>query len=243
MPFVHDLMPVLEFIDQLSCSCDHPMIHVKRTHTIRVALLCDHISRKLRYGAELRHAMRMAGLWHDLGRFIQIRDYGVSTDIGTIDHAAASAAIIPEARRHGGTTLSYYDDVIMAVQHHSDLHAIEGDMASIIVKILMDADKLDNIRLFIGANSACATATLIKHGVSSECVSQFFEDKVVDRSKVQTVDDQLLWLLSWCHSLYTWPAREYALKHLLFQHLAAKISDPLLRGQVYCYLAPITAEW
>ncbi len=72
-------------------------IRLKIEHTYRVASHCEHIAKSLVQSAGLtRQDIDMAwfiGMFHDIGRFEQVRRYGTFYDAESIDHAALSADI------------------------------------------------------------------------------------------------------------------------------------------------------
>ncbi len=72
-------------------------IRLKIEHTYRVAALCEQIAKSLVKSAGLTsHDVDMAwflGMFHDIGRFEQVRRFGTFYDAESIDHAALSADI------------------------------------------------------------------------------------------------------------------------------------------------------
>ncbi|MBQ5475650.1 MAG: HD domain-containing protein, partial [Lachnospiraceae bacterium] len=69
-------------------------IKLKYDHTYRVAELSDRIAKSLNLTDEDRNIAWTLGMFHDIGRFEQVRRYGTFEDAKSINHAALSADIL-----------------------------------------------------------------------------------------------------------------------------------------------------
>lgn len=127
------------------------MIQLKIDHTKRVAELCEQIAKSLELTAEECELAWLLGMLHDLGRFVQIREYGTFNDLVSINHALGSIRVLFEdgyMRRF--LECDCYDEIIdTAIRHHNAFRLPEGldEKTKLFCDILRDADKVDIMRL------------------------------------------------------------------------------------------------
>lgn len=196
----------------------HPMLELKRVHSLRVAENAALLAAMLRAGpAELRLA-RAAGLLHDVGRFGQFRSYGSLRDSDTVDHAAegrrvleAQAAGLVKDERERARLLG-------AVQFHnrktSDIPAEEG--RDVLLKLLRDADKLDIMEVVLRSVTADGFRDLpemLPHiGPGREpspgLLAKAAGGKGLSSGELRTVADMLLLTASWFYDL-NYPAAHW----------------------------------
>lgn len=127
-------------------------INLKVKHILRVSQNCKLLAKNLNLNDEQVKLAELIGLFHDIGRFEQVRLYNTFSDKDSgLDHAAYSLKVLYDdglINRFLGT--NKYDDVIKkAVFNHNKARideSIEGD-ALLFSKIIRDADKLDIYRV------------------------------------------------------------------------------------------------
>lgn len=128
-----------------------PKVRLKIAHTERVAALCERIARSEGWSEPEICLGWLCGLLHDVGRFEQLRRFGTFDDARSIDHAAASAAVLFE----GGAIRDYIEDpaedalLRTAVATHSLYRLPEGLDARTLAfcNLVRDADKVDILRV------------------------------------------------------------------------------------------------
>ena len=74
------------------------MIRLKIVHTNHVAELCRKLAGSLEMSEEECELAWLLGILHDLGRFVQIREYGTFDDAVSINHALGSIRVLFEIR-------------------------------------------------------------------------------------------------------------------------------------------------
>ena len=123
-------------------------IKLKADHILRVAQNSKRIATELKLSDEQIKLAELIGIFHDIGRFEQVRIYDTFSDKDTgLDHAAYSLKVLyDDGLIKKFIDTSEYDDIIKkAVFYHNKLsigEEVEGE-ALIFAKIIRDADKLD----------------------------------------------------------------------------------------------------
>ena len=113
-------------------------IHRKYTHTFRVVGYAERIAKSLSLSEEDVTLAKVCALFHDIGRFVQWRDYQTFEDFKSVDHGDLSASILD--------SLGYENDIVrIAVKYHNK-YAIPDDLSErekMFCNITRDADKID----------------------------------------------------------------------------------------------------
>lgn len=127
------------------------MIQLKIVHTNKVAELCEKIAKSLEMSEEECELAWLLGMLHDLGRFVQIREYGTFDDLASINHALGSIRVLfEEGYMRRFLECDHYDEVVdRAIRHHNAFRLPEGldEKTRRFCDILRDADKIDILRL------------------------------------------------------------------------------------------------
>lgn len=126
-------------------------VRLKVEHTYRVADLCDMIARSLKLTSEDVDLAWLLGMFHDVGRFEQLRRYDTFEDSISVNHAALSADILFT----DGHVRDYIDDASedklmeKAIRLHNvyELPKALTDRELMYSQILRDADKVDILKV------------------------------------------------------------------------------------------------
>jgi HD superfamily phosphohydrolase YqeK len=138
-------------------------IRYKYTHSYRVEKLMKKLATKLKLSKEEIKIAELIGLLHDIGRFEQIKKYGLSSDSKThVDHADESCIYLFDSGHiRDYIEDSKYDDIIKdAIKNHN--------------KYIMD-DKLKGKNLFFAKMIRDMDKTDILYQVSVNYDLQFVE--------------------------------------------------------------------
>lgn len=126
-------------------------VRLKVEHTYRVADLCDMIAKSLGLSDEDVDLAWLHGMFHDIGRFEQLRRYNTFIDSESINHAALSADILfvdGRARDYIGDSSQ---DKLMekAIRLHNVYKLPDNltDRELMYAQILRDADKIDILKV------------------------------------------------------------------------------------------------
>ena len=120
-------------------------ILLKINHTLRVAHLCAQIAQALNLDFNNQNMAKLAGLFHDIGRFEQFKKYHTYADKDSIDHGDLGYEILKEKVF---IDKDYEKTVFEAVKYHNKYN-LDGisDRSKLICEIVRDADKIDILYL------------------------------------------------------------------------------------------------
>ncbi len=121
----------------------------KKEHTYRVIKLCMEIAKSLQMNDHDVFLMKLIGLYHDIGRFDQFKQFSKFNDSETYDHASKGVIIL--------NTLQILDDleekdlILKAIENHNQIKLEENlsPREKQFCEIIRDADKLDILNLVI----------------------------------------------------------------------------------------------
>ena len=180
------------------------MIAYKYNHSYRVLHQCDEISYTLNLDEEDNYLTCLIGLLHDFGRFEQWTKYKSFDDLKTIDHGDLGEELLFKKGLIKNFKLDdeFYDIVSKAIKYHNK-YELPDDLTvreKMHAKIVRDADKLDIIYVF-------STTRLIElkeddSEISEEVKKEFYLHEPVKRVNCKTVNDRIIFLLSFAFDLY-----------------------------------------
>lgn len=179
IPLLHaETACFLSYADEFIQADPHhaSMLHLKREHTLRVlenarriseheadfSLLREVAWQKRSAGSRLCNLFRsdeslrpdrillLAALYHDLGRFEQLKRYGTFRDADSFNHAAMGAKLLQNNRfmQHETPETKALVRTAVLVHNRPVFPAILSPALHAPVKALMDADKIDILRIF-----------------------------------------------------------------------------------------------
>lgn len=130
---------------------ENEKIRLKIIHTDGVVRCAAEIARRMGLDEEDCRLARLIALLHDIGRFEQIKVFN-SFEPATMDHASYGAGLLFGSRQMIRQFIKEdtWDDIIReAIARHSDFSVgmIEDERTLLHVKLIRDADKLDNCRV------------------------------------------------------------------------------------------------
>ena len=120
-----------------------PEVEYKYNHTYRVVSYAKQIADSLNLSKEEYNRASICALFHDIGRFPQIRDYDTYSDLISIDHGDKGYEILNE--------LGYDDEIVKtAVKYHNKKEIPKFDeLTDLHCKLVRDADKIDIMLYFM----------------------------------------------------------------------------------------------
>ena len=123
----------------------HPMLELKRAHSLRVADNACGIARDLGWSDEDVRTAEAIGLLHDVARFPQYTRYGTFSDRRSIDHGEHGAEILAAHGVLEGFATPAQARILDAIRLHNrrDVpEGLDGEHLRFLLAI-RDADKLD----------------------------------------------------------------------------------------------------
>ncbi|MDR2125138.1 MAG: HD domain-containing protein [Desulfovibrio sp.] len=188
-------------------------MQLKVDHTFRVCGQADMSAAEedeLRAPA-VRRAVALAALYHDVGRFEQLKRWNTFSDAQSCNHGLLGAGILKKQGFLDGEEREILQLTIAAVALHNRFSlpaGLRGDLFLTVVAV-RDADKVDILRILaeqLGPGSA-ADKTMLLHlkdapGVCSPAILKALREKRIARyMDMRTLDDFRLLLCTWLFEL------------------------------------------
>ncbi len=187
-------------------------ISLKLKHTERV---CDNISRIARSIGMNPESLALAevlALFHDVGRFEQLKAFGSFDDRITVDHAALGLKVLNRSGVLGSLQARERRLLQRAIWLHNKYEIPKEEEADSILfsGLIRDADKLDILGIIIEhfenrdrhPNTVLEFGTNDETGFSREAVSDILQGKMVKIAALRTRSDMSLMYLSWVFDIH-----------------------------------------
>ena len=156
-------------------------ILLKYNHSYRVRNLSIKYAILLNYSEEDIRLAEFIGLYHDIGRFSQIRDYNTFDDSKSIDHAEEGIKILFDNGLIDNFNFTDEEKEIIkfAIRNHNkfSIENVTNERMLMHAKLIRDCDKLDIVYLFGHLNEM--SLKLIDQPLDDELKKPFYEQKVV----------------------------------------------------------------
>ena len=122
-------------------------IKLKYNHSYRVAKLSEKYSKLLGYTKEDIELATIIGLFHDIGRFEQLKKYNTYSDRKSIDHALLGSKILFEDNLIEKIidNKDDYEIIKFAIENHNklEIEKTNNKRALMHAKLIRDTDKVD----------------------------------------------------------------------------------------------------
>lgn len=208
-------------------------ITLKEEHTEQVRRNAVLIAEGLGLGERDRSLAELTGLFHDVGRFPQYRDYRTFRDSDSVNHAALGARVLVEQNVLRGLDRDERDSVVRAVALHN-VFAVPpsvDERTLLLLKIVRDADKLDIWRIFIdyfivhpGERPSAAGLGLPDDPVySPRVLERLNRREMVLLDELRTLNDFKLLQLAWIYDLNLLPSLRLLRERDIVRRLAASL--------------------
>jgi len=206
-------------------------IEIKREHSLEVAAHAAAIADSLDLASDLDRACRLAGLFHDVGRFEQYRDWRTFNDRVSVDHGRLGCAVLGRIPALAGESGRVRRLVRAAVMLHNRRSLPPGAPADHlrVTRVVRDADKLDIFRVmtahFVPGQTLNPVVTLglkDEPAAWSEPIAAAIRGRrLAEYGQMVYVNDFKLLLLSWVYDLNFPAARRRLLDSGHIQRLAS----------------------
>ena len=180
-------------------------IALKYNHILRVAEIAKRIATEQGLSEEDILLAELIGIFHDIGRFEQVKRFNTFVDRDSINHGEYGVKVLFEDGliEKFNIDKKYYKTIRLAVINHNR-KAIEDGLDEhdlLHCKIIRDSDKLDIF--YVLTTEKCIDSygieSLENEVFSNEIVREFKEDHFIDYSKRETFGDK--WV---CHMTYVY---------------------------------------
>lgn len=202
---------------------------IKRGHSIRVADFSVKLADKLDFSFEEQKLAYFIGLFHDIGRFRQLKEYNTFNDAKSVDHAEYSVDVINEEGLLEKFGIEDVDLVITAIQNHNKLKLPEKlpEQELKFARLIRDADKIDILKVLTvyyskknGVANHTLTWELPKGSTVSKAVSkEILDEKLVSKNNVVSEIDVKIMQMSWVYDFNYRPSIEHLLKNRFLESI------------------------
>lgn len=215
---------------------------LKMVHTLEVAKVMDALTDALGLNEHMKNKAHICALFHDIGRFEQLKQYNTFLDHLSVDHADFGCEIIKKDHLLDELQLSEEDkeQILKAIKNHNKYQIsseITGD-TNTLCKLIRDADKSDIFRVFAEedlVNTMGETLEQVeKETITPEVLDQFMAHQCVEKTIRKTGLDKWVGFLAFFFDIYYKETIEklYREKKYLVQFEKADFQDEKTRSQV-----------
>ncbi|MEA1984983.1 MAG: HD domain-containing protein [Euryarchaeota archaeon] len=221
-------------------------IELKEEHTKRV---CDNIillGRSLGLSPEQVYLAESIALFHDVGRFEQMRRYRTFNDSDSEDHGKLGVCILKNSGILASLSENEQDIILKAVGYHNRfaLPADETDRCLLYCKLIRDADKLDVLKVVTDYHTRrdeCKNPALELElpdgpGYSKEMVREILGHDPAHAEHMKTYNDMMLLQLSWLFDINFQETFRQISKAGYVDRLVSRLPDTLEILQIHGFL-------
>ena len=186
-------------------------IELKIGHTFRVCENITNIASSLDLSCEDISLAKAVALFHDVGRFEQLRSHRTFSDVTSVDHAALGLSLLEDSAILQGLTERERHILNRAIWYHNKYEITEDEGSDILLfsRLIRDADKLDILKVitdYFGRrekqpNSALDFGLSESPGFSRELLDDIFGCRMVKIGSLKNLNDMRLMYLSWTFDL------------------------------------------
>ncbi|MDD4036427.1 MAG: HD domain-containing protein [Bacilli bacterium] len=167
----------------------------KKKHSVRVQEISIELAKSLDLSDEEIEVAGIIGLLHDIGRFIQIRDYNTFNDNKSIDHALLGVKILFEDNLIESfcKDKNYYSIIKKAIFYHNK-YSLPNNLDKktlMFCKIIRDADKLDIFQIKYDENIDDKNKE-----ISEKVLMAFLNEELVLTKDLEMPGDYIMFYIS-----------------------------------------------
>lgn len=240
-----------------------PMAALKIGHTQRVRAGMKRLGTEIGLDEHGLFLAELAGLFHDIGRFEQLRKFRTFLDRESVNHAELSAETVLKEGFLQDIAPADCSMVITAILLHNRKAVPPAGtwLQAVLTLMLRDADKLDIWKVFNDRYSrrrdACSDDSTLElnmpdtPGISSEVAGDISKGRIIDIACVRNRNDFAMARLAWVFDINFVPALKEIKKHgyittmerylpdfprkeELFRHVSTYMDDMIARSGPAC---------
>lgn len=177
------------------------LLQKKLIHTMEVILEAGKICNEEDVPKDIEKLVEISCIFHDVGRFSQLIDYGTFDDSKSIDHGELSANIFSNYKDLFLTVLTEYEfNIVMeSIRLHNKIsipNDVNGDLR-LVLSILRDADKLQILSINLSSLFSDALDHTDEIYISNQVLSSFMECEPIHLKDIRTKLEKRLNLCGW----------------------------------------------
>ena len=185
-------------------------IELKEIHTLKVAKHAVNIAKSLNLTEEEESIAEIIGLFHDIGRFEQFKEYKTFRDDISINHATLGIKILDENSILKDLDKDWIKIIFKAISVHNtkDIPHDLNKKETLFCKLIRDADKLDIFRVIIDyekerekdPNPAIDNLPFTS-GYNKELLEDIKANRKISNKSLNNYNDRKLYELNWITDL------------------------------------------
>jgi len=223
-------------------------ILLKKTHSLFVRQECRKLAEAEKLCPRLAVLIEIAGLFHDIGRFEQIRKFNTFVDCKSINHGERGYEVLKKNNMLSELPEKDRNIILASTKNHNTRRLPEGldEETLLVVKAVRDADKLDIMRVMLDEYAkGKLDETVILHleqsdNISPNVLAHLEKGENPNIADFRTLTDFKLAQLAWIYDLnYRHTMKEFK-KRKFYERVVALLPDaPLVNKicrQMYKYL-------
>jgi putative nucleotidyltransferase with HDIG domain len=221
-------------------------INLKEKHSLEVADNMKELAEHLSLGRERSWTAEFIGLFHDLGRFEQLRRFKTFRDRDSVDHGLLGAELLEELDLVADFTPETGEAIKQAVIYHNKRTVPElKEQAALFSKMVRDADKLDILRVAVNHYIHGGNDTVTLHlpdtpKISTHVFEDFMKGRTINYEEMATIADfkvlQLGWIYDFNFDYVLQKARELGYIETLLDMLPPGEQTEQIRQKVVRFL-------
>lgn len=164
-------------------------MNLKIVHTQEVTKVMERLVHALHLPEEMCRLAHICAVYHDIGRFEQLKRYDTFWDHQSIDHAELSCEILKEEHLLEALSEKEQQMILTAISNHNKF-AIESGLDEetlLLCKLIRDADKCDIFRVFAFEDMVNTMSETLEQ-VAQETVTDIVYECVLAHSCVRRED-------------------------------------------------------
>ena len=207
-------------------------IKLKQEHTRRVLNEARDISASLNLSAHRQRQVELAAVFHDIGRFPQLKLFGTFKDSESANHGLLGYKVLRQEKILDDLSTVDRQLVLQAVIMHNKPQIPAGlpEQLDQVLRIVRDSDKLDIIHIFISHwSNNSGKNRVVTHGLDDdpECLTesilkQALAGKIVNYNEISWMNDLRLFLCCWVYDInYPFTKKEFLRRNYLGSLMAS----------------------
>lgn len=217
-------------------------ILLKYYHSLRVSAEMGHLARSLGHSPEATDFARLIGLFHDIGRFTQYRNYHTFNDSKSKYHGQLGLKVLSEEKILDVFTEEDQDIINTSIYNHGIAGIPENTSGKTLLysKMIRDADKLDIYRIITNyylqskkRNVELEMGLEDKPQVSYFVFENFARGHMILKSELRYVNDFKLLQIAWIYDMNFDYTRRKVRQQQYLESLINTISDDTYKSKIY----------
>lgn len=223
-------------------------ILLKKEHSLMVRQECRQLAEAENLTGRMAAIIEIAGLFHDIGRFEQLREFNTFVDCKSIDHGSLGCKVLVKTKMLD--LLPENDrNIIFTVTEIHNKRQLPDNLTPetlLVAQAVRDTDKLDIMRVLLSEYAkGTLDKTVILHleesdSISPQVLAHLEQNKNPSHSDFRTLTDFKLAQLAWIYDLnFTHSLREFR-KRRFYEQVTGYLPDTpqinTLCGRMHDYL-------